>query len=59
LNCYLSTKNNDPFLLIGPIKEEVFSLDPFVAVYHDIVSKKTARAIINMAKSKVSYNIFK
>lgn len=37
--------NGHPLLIIGPVKEERVSLNPFIAIYHDVVTEKQANQI--------------
>ena len=37
--------NKIPFLIIGPVKEERISLNPFIAVYHDIITESQANRL--------------
>ncbi|GBM54730.1 Prolyl 4-hydroxylase subunit alpha-1 [Araneus ventricosus] len=39
LKCRYTTNNNS-YLLLQPIKQEILSLDPFICMYHDIISDK-------------------
>lgn len=35
--------------MIGPLKEELLSIDPLVYIYHDFITSKQAVKIKNMA----------
>jgi hypothetical protein len=32
-----------PYLLIGPVKQEILSLKPWVVIYRDVITEKTAK----------------
>jgi len=48
--------NNHSFLILGPIKQEIISIDPIVVVYYDIISQERIKTIKNMANKRV-FNI--
>lgn len=49
--------NNHPFLYLGPIKQEIISIDPIIAVYYDIISKERVKIIKKMANKRVKKNL--
>ena len=54
LKCqYIS--NNHPFLIIGPVKEEVLSLKPFIALYHEVITENQAFTIKKFAFPNVRF----
>lgn len=57
LRCRLQT-NNNPFLKIGPMKVEEVSLNPYIAVYHDLVHDEEIDYIHDAAKPKVKWKIY-
>lgn len=44
--------NNVPFLLIGPMKLEQVSLDPYIVVYHDVTYDSEIEVLKRMAKPR-------
>lgn len=55
LTCHYQT-NNNPFLKIGPMKVEEFSLNPYIVVYHDLIYDDEIDYIKDAAKPKVKTN---
>ncbi|XP_017020870.2 prolyl 4-hydroxylase subunit alpha-1 [Drosophila kikkawai] len=52
LHCrYNSTTS--PFLILAPLKMEELSLDPYIVVYHDVLSEKKAKKIIRLGDPRV------
>lgn len=51
LTCQYTT-NNIPFLLIGPLKLEQISLDPYIVVYHDVTYDSEIDVMKRMAKPR-------
>ncbi|KAH8384246.1 hypothetical protein KR200_009493 [Drosophila serrata] len=52
LHCrYNSTTS--PFLILAPLKMEEISLDPYIVVYHDILSVKQTEKIIRFGEPKM------
>lgn len=58
LRCYYSTNNGHPLLLIRPVKVEVFSVKPFVALHYDVLAdteieifKELATPVVSTASS--------
>ena len=37
-----------PYLLIGPVKQEILSLKPWVVIYRDVISERTAKNMKNI-----------
>lgn len=35
--CFYSTNNGHPYLLLRPLKVEVFSQNPYIAMYYDLI----------------------
>ena len=52
LKCYYS-RGHHPFLLLQPVKVEQVSLEPFIVVYHDVISDNEINKIQEMAKPEV------
>ena len=52
LKCYYS-RGHHPFLLLQPVKVEQVSLEPFIVVYHDVISDNEISKIQEMAKPEV------
>ena len=48
LKCYFLS-NGHPFLIIGPVKEEIVSFVPFIAIYHDVITESQATQIKDFA----------
>lgn len=46
--------NNDPFLILQPVKEETMHLDPWLVIYHDVVSDKEINDIKFIATPKLN-----
>ncbi len=42
---YLKCKyvSEHPYLLIGPIKQEILSLKPWIVIYHEVISERGAK----------------
>lgn len=51
--CRYQTKNS-PYRLLMPFKEEDISSDPYVKMYHDVLSDEEIRFVTEMAKEDVS-----
>lgn len=45
--------NHHPYLRIGPIKEEQVFDDPPIWVYHDVITEKQVKKLIELGKSNV------
>ena len=45
--------NNHPLLLIAPVKEEEIYLDPYLVVYHNVISDQEVGVIQSIATPKV------
>jgi len=54
LKCKYIT-NDNPFLLIRPAKEERVSLNPFIAIYHDVITLNQANILKDFAFPQVNY----
>ncbi|KAL4225630.1 Prolyl 4-hydroxylase subunit alpha-3 [Mactra antiquata] len=46
--------NGHAFLLIQPVRRELISLDPYIVVYHNVLSKKTIMSIREDFKPRVT-----
>ncbi|XP_076452038.1 prolyl 4-hydroxylase subunit alpha-1-like isoform X2 [Babylonia areolata] len=46
--------NNDPLLMIQPLKEEEMHLDPWIVVYHDVLSEKEMADIKMLATPRLN-----
>ena len=53
LKCQYATNQQNPFLVIGPIREELMSIDPFIAIYHDILTRNKSEQIKSLSVNKV------
>jgi hypothetical protein len=53
LTCQYATNQNNPFLVIGPMREELLSIDPFIAIYHDVLTKNKSEQIKSQSFNKV------
>ncbi|KAH8308347.1 hypothetical protein KR059_010904 [Drosophila kikkawai] len=42
-----------PFLILAPLKMEEISLDPYITVYHDVISVKETEEIIRFAEPRL------
>ncbi|KAM8818005.1 prolyl 4-hydroxylase subunit alpha-3 isoform 3-T3 [Rhynchonycteris naso] len=49
LHCSYET-NSNPYLLLQPVRKEVFHLEPYVVLYHDFVSDLEAQKIRRLAE---------
>ena len=45
--------NNHPLLVVGPIKEEELHLDPWIVMYHDVVTDSEIKDIKMLATPRV------
>ena len=45
--------NHHPYLRIGPIKEEQVFDDPPIWVYHDVITEKQVKKLIELGTSNV------
>ena len=52
LRCRYVT-NNNPFLLLAPVKEEEVFLKPRLVVYHDVISEEEMETVKRLSKPKV------
>ncbi|KAG5671125.1 hypothetical protein PVAND_001339 [Polypedilum vanderplanki] len=52
LNCRY-TDNNVPFLKIAPLKIEQIYLDPYIVIYHDVMSDSEIETIKSLARPKM------
>ncbi|XP_017020910.2 prolyl 4-hydroxylase subunit alpha-1-like [Drosophila kikkawai] len=43
-----------PFLILAPLKMEEISLDPYITVYHDVISVKKTEEIIRFAEPRLN-----
>ena len=46
--------NGDPGLLLKPVRREVLSLQPYVVLYHDFITRSEAEDIKQVAQPGVS-----
>ncbi|XP_059177301.1 prolyl 4-hydroxylase subunit alpha-1-like isoform X3 [Physella acuta] len=53
LTCQYRT-NNHPLLLLQPAKEETVHLDPWVVIYHDVLSDEEIRTIKHLATPRLN-----
>lgn len=44
--------NKVPFLKIGPLKRELASIDPFIAIYHDVIYEHEIELVKKIAKPR-------
>lgn len=54
LKCRYVT-NENPFLLIRPVKEERVSINPFIAIYHDVITLNQANILKDLAFPQVNF----
>lgn len=52
LKCYLSHQNS-PYLLLQPVKVEVFHTKPYIAMFHDLLTDEESDMIKTYAAPKV------
>ncbi|XP_061396385.1 prolyl 4-hydroxylase subunit alpha-1-like [Musca vetustissima] len=45
--------NNLPYYLLGPLKLEELNIDPFVAVYYDVIYDREVKEIIETSKTQI------
>lgn len=55
LVCQYSTRENNPFYLIGPVKEELVNLEPSIWSFKDIIYDREIEAIKMLARPKVTF----
>ena len=53
LKCYLSDQNN-PYLILQPVKIEVFHTKPYIAIFHDLITDRESEMIKELAAPKVN-----
>lgn len=46
--------NNNPFLKIGPLKLELYSIDPYLVMYHDVLYDSEIEQLKMVSHSNVS-----
>lgn len=57
LKCSVSSMSN-PYLILQPVRQEQVSLDPFIAVFYNVINDKEIRILQETAKSKVTLSNF-
>ncbi len=45
--------SENPYLLIGPIKQEILSLKPWIVIYHEVISERGAKHMKQIFGSKL------
>lgn len=55
LKCIYGTRFNNPYFIIGPIKEEQLNIDPPLYVFHDVIYDSEIQVIKDQAIPRVSY----
>lgn len=60
LKCTLSTRANNPYFMIGPVKEEQLHVDPPLWVFHDVIynSEVSIRIYYHIIKYSDKYSSF-
>ena len=53
INLKCRYRNSNPYLIIGPVKEEQIHDDPPIWVYHDVITQKQADRMIKLAEPLV------
>jgi len=53
LRCRYFTNNNNPYLILGPIKEEEAYLNPRLVVYHDVISDREIETVKQLAQPRL------
>lgn len=56
LRCRYFTNNNNPYLILGPIKEEEAYLNPRLVVYHDVISDREIETVKQLAQPRVIFS---
>ena len=51
-------KNDHPYLLVGPLKEEIVSKDPAILVHYDVISNGQAKRLRGLAANNVGATSF-
>ena len=51
LKCSYATY--DPYLIIGPVKQELLYLDPLVIMFHDVITDKQIETMKKLSTAKV------
>lgn len=49
LYCFLDTKTSNA-LIIAPVKKEILSLDPYIALFHDVITLKEQKILQSVSK---------
>lgn len=55
LRCRYTNNNNNPFLIIAPLKEEEAFLSPRIILYRDVLYDNEIEVIKRMAQPRVRY----
>ncbi|ODN01259.1 Prolyl 4-hydroxylase subunit alpha-2 [Orchesella cincta] len=53
LKCYFSSRGNNPYYLIGPIKEEILNLSPLIKIFRNIIHDEEIEKIKELAKPRL------
>lgn len=53
LKCYLSDQQN-PYLILQPVKIEVFHTKPYIVIFHDLLTDKVSRLPPKLFKVQIS-----
>ena len=56
LRCHYFT-NNNPYLLLGPIKEEEAYLNPRLVINHDVIPDREIETVKKLAQPRVYFVI--
>lgn len=55
--CFYSTNNGHPYLLLRPLKVEVFSQNPYIAMFYDLIEPKEIDLIKELSMPVVMFNL--
>ncbi len=49
LKCRYRSRMNSPGLILSPVKEEEVYLDPWIVIYHDVISQSEMESLKDIA----------
>lgn len=55
LKCYYTTSGGNPLLLLAPVKVEEFYLNPYIVLYHDVISDREIEIVKEISVPKVGW----
>ncbi|XP_067938123.1 prolyl 4-hydroxylase subunit alpha-1-like isoform X1 [Watersipora subatra] len=54
LRCFYTTSGDHPLLMLAPVKVEEFYLDPYIVLYHDVISDKEIKVMKEISTPKLA-----